>query len=297
MISGGMGLGDARDLLGMIRVPILVGGVAGCVLGALLGLQEGGAFTLGRFALCYLAVGLADLSTHFSNSFYDVESDRFAESKTFGKENPLIKKELLQPKVLRIAGLLSILSLVSASLAIIYGVSWTIFILALSYNILGWLYSGPPFRLVSRGVGESAIALATGLIVPGAGYLATQVGLGIRFLEYAAPLMLLGFVLSLSLELPDIVADDRGGKRNVAVRLGWRNTLRLAFLLAVFSNVFFYVFYGLLPWLVSLISSIVLLAGNVYGNSDHGRLDAISTASVSSLFLSLIAIIIVLIYA
>lgn len=293
----GKGLGDTRDLLRMIRVPILVGGVAGCVLGALLGLREGGVLTLGRFALCYLAVGLADLSTHYSNSFYDVEVDRFSEPKTFGKTNSLIKKELLQPKVLRVAELLSILSLASACLAIIFGVSSTIFILALSYNILGWLYSRPPFRLVSRGVGESAIAFATGFIVPGAGYLATHFVLDTRFLEYAVPLMLLGFVLSLSLELPDITSDDRGGKRNIAVRLGWRNTLRLAFLLSLFSTFFFYVFYGLLPWLVSLVPSIVLFAGNVFGNGNHGRLDVISTFSVSSLFLSLLGIISFLIYA
>jgi 1,4-dihydroxy-2-naphthoate octaprenyltransferase len=280
----------------MIRIPILIGGVAGCVLGALLGLREGGVLMLDRFALCYLSVGLADLSTHFSNSYFDVEADRFSKPKTFGKENPILKKQTLKTRVLMTAEILTIISLASASISLFVGVPPTILLLALSFNVLGWMYSLPPFRLVSRGVGEVAITFATGFIIPGAGYLATYGVLDKQFLEYSAPLMFLGFVLSLCLELPDIEADYLGGKNNIAVRLGWRNTLRLALLLALISNILFYIFYGLPSFLFSCIPSSVLFTGIIIGMGDHSRLDVISTASVASLFLSLIGVISVVAY-
>src|SRR4030042_689791 len=114
-------MGINWDLLRMIRLPIFVGGALGCCLGALLGIAAGGVFDPLRFLVCYLAVGFGDLSTHYSNNYYDAELDRLAAPKTFGMVNLLVRKAELLPLTLKFAKALSIISLTMSLVAVVLG--------------------------------------------------------------------------------------------------------------------------------------------------------------------------------
>lgn len=84
---------------------------------------------------------------------------------------------------------------------------------------VGWAYSAPPLQLVSRGLGELAVAAGWLIVVIGADFVQrgepslTPVAAG---LGYA---LLVANVLYVN-QFPDRVADDAAGKRTLVVRLG-----------------------------------------------------------------------------
>ncbi len=84
---------------------------------------------------------------------------------------------------------------------------------------VGWAYSAPPLTLMSRGLGEGAIALGWLLVVVGSDYV--QRGhfdplpaiAGLSFALLVAALLYIN-------EFPDRAADEAVGKRTLVVRLG-----------------------------------------------------------------------------
>ena len=273
----------------VVRLPILLGGALGCVLGALLGLAAGGVFDPLTFALCYSVVAFGDLSTHFSNDYFDVDLDRVAPRKTFGGSNLLALRADLMPPALGAAKLLSIASVVFSVVAASVGVSLIIVPLAMAANALGWLYSLPPFRLAYRGLGEAAITVGTGFGVPAAGYLAVRGSLDPGFVPISAALVMYGLVLGLSLELPDAETDRAGGKMNLVARFGWMDCLRLALLLCVCSTVALAMFSGAAMAVASLVPLVAVLLGNVFASNTRSRLDTVATGMILSLFAFLVA--------
>lgn len=282
-------MGGRWGLLRVVRLPILLGGALGCGLGALLGLAAGGVFNPLLFMLCYAVVALGDLSTHFSNDYFDVELDRMAPRKTLGGSNLLVGRADLMPPALGAAKLLSLASVALAVLAAAMGVSPLIVPLALAANVLGWLYSLPPLRLAYRGLGEAAIAVGTGFGVPAAGYLAVKGSFDFNFMIFLVALVLYGFVLGLSLELPDVEADRVGGKMNLVARFGWRACLRLALLLCSASTVMLALFSGTAMAVASIIPLAAVLLGNFLATGNRSRLDAVATGCILSLFAFLVA--------
>ena len=279
-------------LLRIIRLPILLGGALGYGLGALLGLAVGGISNPILLIISYAVVALGDLSTHFSNDYFDVELDRSAPRKIFGGSNLLVcRPDLLLP-ALGVAKILSLSSLALAGLAVVLGVSPLIAPLALVANIIGWLYSLPPFRLAYHGLGEAAIAVGTGFCVTAAGYLTVRGYLDTHFMLFSAALVLYGFVLGLSLELPDMEADRVGGKMNLVARFGWRTCLRLALLLCLASTVILALYLGNILGniltLASLVPLTVVLFGNFLATENRSRRDVVATACILSLFAFLI---------
>jgi len=87
-------------------------------------------------------------------------------------------------------------------------------------NLLGWFYSAPPLRLAYRGLGELAIVLCIGLLIPGMGYLVTSGHIDQDGLLFIMPLMLYGLAFILSVEIPDMEADRLGNKWNWVARKG-----------------------------------------------------------------------------
>lgn len=86
-------------------------------------------------------------------------------------------------------------------------------------GLLGIAYSAPPFRMMTRGLGEAAVAGAFLLIVAGSDFvLRGQFALGPWLL--ALPLALQAALILIVNEIPDLIADRNAGKRNLIVRLG-----------------------------------------------------------------------------
>jgi len=269
----------ARVLARVIRPHMVAGGFLGYLLGAL------------------LAVVLAgDLSTHYSNDYFDVEIDRDSPVKAFGRSNALVEHPWARPAALSAAIFFSAAALTVAASMVVTGVSPpTLLWVTASAVALGWMYSSPPARLNARGLGEATIAVGTGFAVPAVGYVATAGALDGTLLLASVPLMLYGFVLSLCLELPDLEVDGSHGKRTLVVALGRRPAAQLAVLVTAAASIIFTVSTaGRVEgsWLPPLLSSAPLaaaLSGMTASLNDPADADRVSARIIAALFLFLLA--------
>lgn len=284
---------DVVAILKIIRVHIVVGGALAFSLGALLAVARGGTFDPSRFALFYAIVFFGDLSTHYSNDYFDAEADRYTEKKKFFSGNTiLVNNPRLCSLARSISIVLLILSNVLALLVVIFQAApFELLIIALSANFLAWSYSAPPLRLVSRGLGEAAIALATGFAIPAVGYLSVRGQFDPLFVYFAFPFMLYGLMLSLSLEAPDIEVDRKVGKRNIGARKG-KCAVFVLILTAASAATLMFLFYtwqitSLIDFRVVFAFSIVPLTAGLVGFvrvSQNKEVNRFSTLNIASLF-------------
>ncbi len=84
---------------------------------------------------------------------------------------------------------------------------------------LGWAYSSPRVALMSRGIGELAVAAAWWLVVLGADYVQRQSLHDMAAIAGASYALLVAALLLVN-EFPDRAADAAVGKRTLVVRLG-----------------------------------------------------------------------------
>ncbi len=282
-------------MLRIARLYIVAGGALAFSIGALLAVLEGGNCIVVRVVLGYLVVFLGDLSTHYSNDYFDVEVDKNVKERTFFSSNGvLIDHPELRTLSKRIAISLMIISTLLASLIVLFfGVPEEFFVVALIANLLGWIYSAPPLRLNSRGLGEITIALVTGFIIPSAGYMLVKGRLDLPFFFFSAPFMMYGLILSLSLEAPDIEIDRKGGKTNLAVRKGKRFIFSTIFALSFLATSTFLIYdwinkYAIIDLKIMTTFSLMPLLTGLYGvlvSDKSGKDDRFCFLNVVSLFL------------
>jgi 1,4-dihydroxy-2-naphthoate octaprenyltransferase len=282
------------NILRIVRLHIVAGGILAFSVGALLAVVSGGSFNIERVALFYAIVLFGDLSTHFSNDYFDVEVDKqVGQRKYFSGSNILAKHPELRSLSKSISILLVFSSIILALVAVVFlGSSIDILIIALGANFLGWFYSAPPLRLISQGLGEIVVALIVGLVIPGVGYLSVRGQFDLFLIYLAVPFVMYGLVLSLSLEAPDIEVDQRWGKRNLGVRKGKRLLFSLILAMTLLATLTF-TFYA---WqivktpldfgIISLFSIVPLTAGLIgfVAILLKNKAGLFSTLNVGSLF-------------
>jgi 1,4-dihydroxy-2-naphthoate octaprenyltransferase len=78
-----MSSSNAARMLKIIRFHIVAGGLLAFLLGGLLAFANGGNFNPILFALVYTAGLLGDLSSHYSNDYFDVDVDKHMNQKKF----------------------------------------------------------------------------------------------------------------------------------------------------------------------------------------------------------------------
>jgi 1,4-dihydroxy-2-naphthoate octaprenyltransferase len=282
-------------ILKIIRLHILAGGALAFLLGALLAIVEEGTFDPARIVLSYVVVLLGDLSTHYSNDYFDVEVDKYVrQKKFFSGSNILVDNPSLRPLARSISITLLISSIVLAAVAVLFmGAPIELLVITLGASFLGWFYSAPPVRLISRGLGEISVALATGFAIPGVGYLAVRGRFDPLFIYLTIPFMMYGLMLSLSLEAPDREIDLEGGKRNIVVRKGERVVFSLILVMALSATLAFVFYAWKIPSsildlrVVAVFSGIPLTAG-LFGFANvlqKKNVDQFGTLNILSLFL------------
>jgi 1,4-dihydroxy-2-naphthoate polyprenyltransferase len=285
---------DVASILKIIRPYIVVGGVLAFLLGALLAVAGGGTIDLTRFAMFYMIVFFGDLSTHYSNDYFDVQVDKHAKKrKFFSGSNILVNNPTFRPIARTISITFLILSIVLASFAVLFRIGpIELLLITLAANFLGWFYSAPPIRLASRGLGEVAIALAVGIAIPALGYLSVNGWFDFGFGYFVLPFMLYGFMLGLSLEAPDIEFDWKGGKRSIGVRKGERFVFGLVLAVTMAASLLF-LFYawqvaGVIDFRLVTAFSILPLTAGLFGVArvfQNSTVNQVSTVNVVSLFL------------
>jgi 1,4-dihydroxy-2-naphthoate octaprenyltransferase len=231
-----------KNLIRVARLPFLVVGLAIFMVGALWAVLLGASFSPMRLLLGYLVILPAQLSVHFSNDYFDVDSDRPGRP-TFisGGGGVLLEHPELREPVKRIA-----LGLIITSLGIGFVFLWFyayplwIFGFIVLGNLLGWYYSAPPFRFSQRGLGEVSYAFIAGVLVPGMGYLALRGALDAGGLFFLPPLILYGLVSILSVEIPDVEDDLLAHKATWLTRMGRASGFTTIAWLLVAATVYFF---------------------------------------------------------
>jgi 1,4-dihydroxy-2-naphthoate polyprenyltransferase len=279
-----------RLYLKMIRPHIVAGGFLAFTLGSLLAIANGGAFNPLSFLLFYSTIFFGDLSTHFSNDYFDVEQDRVARGKKFfSTDNILATNPQMLPSCKNLSISLLSISLFLASLAVIFQAApIELLLIMILANFLGWSYSARPLRLVSRRLGEVAIALAVGFAIPAVGYLSIKGQLDGWYAFFILPFLLYGFILALSLEAPDIEGDRLGNKRTFGVVYGIRAVFRLILVLAAVISCIFLVYAIKIPfapvsfWVIGAFATVPLVTGVV------GLLVAITKKDIQNISVTIV---------
>ncbi|MFM2059147.1 MAG: hypothetical protein RLY71_3532 [Pseudomonadota bacterium] len=92
-------------------------------------------------------------------------------------------------------------------------------LIGLAGMAIGWAYSHPRWQLMSRGVGELAVALGWWLVVLGADYVQRRSFSALGAIVGVSIALLIAGVLWIA-EFPDAASDAQVGKRTLVVRLG-----------------------------------------------------------------------------
>ncbi len=211
---------EISSFVRLSRLHFLYGGFAGVALGAAAAHSEGVTFSVARYLLAQAIVTAFHLMVHYSNDYFDQESDREAKRTAFSGGSGMLVDGSLSPIVaLRAAVICAIAGLGCCALAAIVGL-FTLAGIGVLIAILAWAYSAPPLRLLARGIGEFDAALVVAILVPLAGYSALTGRLSTFALVATIPGAVAMLAMMLCAEIPDVEADRRAGKRNLVVRIG-----------------------------------------------------------------------------
>ena len=241
-------------LLKLARLQFLVAGLALFLFGALVAIVLGAPLAGVRLLLGCLIILPAQLAVNFGNDYFDTVSDQL-DGATFisgGSGILLAHPELLRP----VKGIITGLILFSLSMGVLFQQLYSYPVWMLGFvvlgNLLGWMYSAPPFRLSERGLGELCFAVVIGFLVPAMGYLTLRGVLDSAGAFLLIPLLFYALVFILSVEIPDLENDLLGGKRNWIVRAGRQTGFVMIGLLLIGATAFFLLLPRLYPLSIPL---------------------------------------------
>lgn len=258
-------LATAKRLFGATRPKFFTASVLPVLVGFAWGYRAGGEFDIVVFVLAVLATAVVHAA---SNVFNDVGDDingtdpaniehvhPFTGGSRFIQNGVMTRQQMLNFSL----ALIALAVLLGGALISLKGI--TVLWLGLAGIALGLLYSMPVVHLMSRGVGEIAVAVAFGVLpVSGAAWLATG-----RFDTTALWLSLavgmwVAAILQIN-EVPDIRADAAAGKRNLAVRFGVRGVAIVYLLmhLVAFATLVGLALRGDLPMLILIVPVVLMV--------------------------------------
>lgn len=211
-----------RVLLEATRARMLPATVAPVLVGTAVAAWHG-AFDPGTFALALSGAVFLHLAFNLLNDVLDhrrgVDDANLTPTPFSGGSRVIQRGWMGSDAMLGLAGVLGVLgAAIGGWLVLTSGVS----VLALgAIGVgLGYAYSGPPFRLSDRGLGEVTGGLVFGPLLAAGGY-AVQAGtVSAASLWAGAPVGASMVGVLLVNELPDAPWDARTGRRTLVVRLG-----------------------------------------------------------------------------
>ena len=210
-----------KTYLRALRLPFLAGSIIPLITGSAFVFQRGW-FSPLAFLMALVGVGALHLGSNLLNDYYDaLGSDPINMRLTaFSGGSRVIQENEIAPNTILA------FSVIFFSLGTACGIWFTLWgrpyvlLIGLCGLLAGWTYSSPPFRLMSRGLGEALIFLAFGpLITLGTYYVMTDSLCWSAFLLGIPNGFLIMAVIWIN-EFPDYQADLEANKRNLVVRLG-----------------------------------------------------------------------------
>jgi 1,4-dihydroxy-2-naphthoate octaprenyltransferase len=195
----------------------------GCVLGLATARASGVALDAPAAFLTLLFALVAHAGINVLNDYYDALNGSDAANTErrfpFTGGSRFIQNGVLSLAATRVFGYALLAAVVPAGLVLAWrsgaGLVW----IGLAGLAIGWAYSAPPLKLMSRGLGELAVACGWLIVVLGADYVQrgafsfTPLAAGLGYGLHVANLLYIN-------QFPDLKADAAAGKRNLVVRLG-----------------------------------------------------------------------------
>jgi len=256
---------EMAKLLQLARPQFLITSMALFTMGASWAIILGSPFSLVRILLGYLIILPAHLSVSFSNDYFDVEAEKHGKPSPFsGGSGILVEQPHMRKPALWIAILLNLCS-VGFGILFLLKYSYPLWFLGyvVASNLIGWIYSAPPFKLVYRGYGELLTAFTSGCILPGMGLLVVSGNINSDGLLLMIPLTLYGLAFIISVEILDMEADRLGDKKTWVAQKGRRfGFTAIGLLLLIATGYFFlipYLYSHLLPLDFRLLGMFSLL--------------------------------------
>ena len=221
----------------MARFHFIIAGFLLFCTGALYAVIIGTPFQLDHFCLGYAIFFLAHLSVHYSNDYFDRDTDQFGIPGPISGGSGVLR---VHPEFAIWAKRSAITLIVgSITLGIIYiflfKAHWWFLLFVLAGNLMGWFYSAPPIRLSYRGLGEIATATTIGFLIPGMGYLVMKGSFDFAFMFIAIPFFFFGYFFITSVEIPDMAGDQKAEKWTLVARKGRQFGLQIAVLATILA--------------------------------------------------------------
>jgi 1,4-dihydroxy-2-naphthoate octaprenyltransferase len=194
----------------------------GCALGLAAASASGIALDPASALLTAVAALVAHAGINVLNDYYDALNGSDAANTErrfpFTGGSRFIQNGVLSLHATRVFGFTLLAAVVPAGLILAWQSGAGLACIGLAGLAIGWAYSAPPLKLMSRGLGELAVACGWLIVVLGADYV--QRG-AFSFTPFAAGLGYALHVASLLFisQFPDVNADAIAGKRNLVVRL------------------------------------------------------------------------------
>jgi 1,4-dihydroxy-2-naphthoate octaprenyltransferase len=205
----------------LTRPLFLAGAAILYLLGVFFARSQGITLDVGRVLLGQAIITSIQLMTHYSNEYYDLETDRLTgtDRTFFSGGSGILPSGILSPQVARRA------MIVCAIVGVVFIVIASIRVpLIAPLSLIGmfgaWFYSAPPIRLVSSGWGELTSAIIVTVLTPLIGYGLQTGRIDLSVLLISLPLMLLYLSMVVGFEMPDFAADTATNKRTLTVRWG-----------------------------------------------------------------------------
>jgi 1,4-dihydroxy-2-naphthoate octaprenyltransferase len=202
------------------RVPFLTATLVPVSLGIAAAAYER-QFNLGLAALTLLGAIFVHLGLNVANDVFDALSgadEANVNPTMFSGGSRVIQYGLVSLR--QMVALMVVFYALAAAIGILLvfltgpGLLW----LGVAGLLISFFYTAPPFKLVSRGFGELAVAIGFGpLMVLGAYYVQTG-HYAVRPLVLSIPVALLVMLILYANEIPDRIADAVAGKRTFVVR-------------------------------------------------------------------------------
>ncbi len=274
--AGASGSRALKRLFHATRPKFFPASVLPVITGTAWGAFVAGSIDVYIFVLALLATVSVHAASNVLNDVGDetVGTDKINEQRIYpytGGSRFIQMGILSQSRMARLGvGLLVVAILLGLALYIEKGPAILLF--GLAGIALGVLYSLGPVRLSALGIGETAVAVAFGILpVTGAAWL-QGASIDTALLLFALPISAWVGAILLINEVPDIEADGGTGKNTLPVRLGLAGTSRLYFVLhaAALIVIFYMTLQQMLPMLAPLMPLGVLLLAWRAANAIRG---------------------------
>jgi 1,4-dihydroxy-2-naphthoate octaprenyltransferase len=208
---------------------------------------------------------LAQAGANVLNDYYDAASGADVANRErlfpFTGGSRFIQNGVLSPGQTRAFGFALLAAVIPAGLWLAWQAGAGLVAIGMAGLCLGWAYSAPPFALMSRGLGEVAIALCWLLVTVGTDYVQRGGFSALPALAGLSYALLVANVLYLN-QFPDRAGDAAAGKRTLVVRLGIdrTRTLYLSLHVLAVAAVLAAGVTRLIPWWMSLLA-LALIPG------------------------------------